>query len=54
MNLNELKEAANKDRANYGGEIGFAENDKYLVTAKKWGANKPNRKENIRYQVTEK
>ena len=47
MTLTNLKEEAKKDMVNNGGEIGFAEaiinNRNILVTAKKWGSNKPGR-----------
>ena len=54
--VDQLKELANEDRN--GGEIGFAEaiinGENILVTASKWGANKPGKKEYVRYSVTNK
>ena len=56
MNINELKDLANKDRN--GGEMGFAEavieGRTVLVTAQKWGSNKPGKVDHVRYTQTDK
>ena len=56
MNIDKLKELAKLDMN--GGEIGFAEAEingvVILITAKKWGANKPGRKNTVRFTETTK
>ena len=56
MNINQLKEQAKADMN--GREIGFAESSidgrLILITAKKWGANQPGRKNSVRFITTDK
>jgi len=56
MNLSQLKKQSQEDMK--GGEIGFSEANidgrLVLVTAKKWGANQPGRKNSVRFTVTDK
>jgi len=56
--LTKLKDLANQRRIAGGGEVGYADGvvdgSTVLVTAVKWGSNKPRRADHVRYTVTVK